>query len=396
MPRITMTDRSVQALKPQAGKQIDYLDARFPGFGIRVSPSGRRSWIVLYRFHGRPRRVTLGRYPILSLADARKKAKDLLGDVLRGIDPAGVKAAERRAESMEDLVQEYLERYAKPRKRSWEEDERLLQRRVLPRWKGMKAREVTRRDVRLLIDEYVERVVGTYANRIFAVIRKMFNFAIERDIVELNPCHGLRQPAPSRQRDRVLSEEEMRRIWRDFDVEQPLTAASFKLRLLTAQRGSEVLGMRWEDIDFGAAWWTIPPEMAKNGRSHRVPLSRQAKAMLAEIKLQARPGLWVFPNPMKTGPMQTTQKAAERVVKRTGVEFRQHDLRRTAASHMTGMGIPRLVVGKILNHVEPGVTAVYDRHSYDREKREALERWAAHLEAVVTAAVSVAEVVGAG
>jgi integrase len=154
--------------------------------------------------------------------------------------------------------------------------------------------------------------------------------------------------------------------------------------------------MRWEDIDFGASWWTIPPEMAKNGRPHRVSLSRQAKAILAEIKLQARPGPGVFPNPTKTGPMQTMQKAAERIVKRTGVVFRQHDLRRTAASHMTGMGIARLVVGKIPNHIEPGVTTVYDRHSHDLEKREALERWAAQLEGVVSAPVAETAPSGAG
>jgi integrase len=199
----------------------------------------------------------LGPYPILSLADARQQAKSILGDVLRGRDPAGVKAAERCAETVEELAHEYLERHAKPRKRSWAEDERILRRRVLPRWRGMKAREVTRRDVRLLIDEYLERGVSTYANRIFAVVRKMFNFAVERDLVEVSPCHGLRQPAPTRHRDRVLSEDEMRRIWHQFDAEQPLTAASFKLRLLTAQRGGEILGMRWEDIDFGAAWWTV-------------------------------------------------------------------------------------------------------------------------------------------
>jgi len=187
-------------------------------------------------------------------------------------------------------------------------------------------------------------------------------------------------PAPESRRDRVLTEEEIRALWKAFEAEGALVGASFKLRLLTAQRGGEILGMRWDHIDFGSGWWTIPGELAKNGMAHRVALSRQARAVLAEIRLQNRPGPWVFPNPMKKGPMVTTQKAAERMVKATGIGFRQHDLRRTAASHMTGMGIPRLVVGKILNHVETGVTAIYDRHSYDQEKRQALDAWGAHVE----------------
>jgi integrase len=141
--------------------------------------------------------------------------------------------------------------------------------------------------------------------------------------------------------------------------------------------------MRWDHIDFGSGWWTIPAELAKNGMTHRVPLSRQAQAVLAEIRLLNRPGPWVFPNPTKTGAMVTTQKAAERMIKATGIEFRQHDLRRTAASYMTGIGISRLVVGKLLNHVESGVTAIYDRHSYDREKREALDAWGERLFEIV-------------
>ena len=374
MPRKKLTDRTVQALRPDPNRQVDYFDTRWPGFGVRVSPAGRKSWVVMYRFHGRVRRVTIGPYPYVSLADARAKAKALVRQVFQGTDPAAEKAAERLAETFAQLAAEYLERHAKPRKRTWREDERILKRELLPHWGKMKAKEVTRRDVRLLIDRVVERGVPTYANRIFGLARKVFNFALQRDIVDANPCHGLPQPAPEHRRDRVLSESEIGVLWKEFEAERPLVAASYKLRLLTAQRGGEILGMRWDHIDFASGWWTIPTEIAKNGMAHRVPLSRQVRAILAEIKLLGLSPTWVLPNPTRSGAMDTTQKAAERIRTRTGIDFRQHDLRRTAASHMTGMGISRLVVGKILNHVEAGVTAVYDRH-YDREKREALEAW---------------------
>jgi len=387
MPRIKLTDRSVQALAPQPTKQVDYIDERMPGFGIRVSPAGRKSWIVLYRFHGKMRRVTLGPYPYVSLADARQKAKSIVSQVVQGADPAGLRAAERQAETFAELATEYLERHAKPRKRTWREDERILTRELLPHWGRMKAKEVSRRDVRLLVDSLLERGVTVYANRIFALARKVFNFALQRDIVEVNPCVGLQRPAPERRRDRVLSEEEIRVLWREFEAERPLVAASYKLRLLTAQRGAEILAMRWDQLDLGAGWWTIPGEVAKNGMAHRVPLSHAVHAVLAEVRLLSQSDTWVFPNPTHSGAMTTTQKAAERIRTRTGIDFRQHDLRRTAASHMTGMGISRLVVGKLLNHVEPGVTAIYDRHSYDREKQHALDSWAIKLLQVVTVEV---------
>jgi integrase len=385
MPRVKLTDRSVQAIRPNPSRQVDYFDARFPGFGLRVSPAGRKSWSVMYRFHGRQRRFTLGPYPYVSLADARMKAKVVMSQVIQGTDPAAVKAAERMAETFAELAAEYLERHAKPRKRTWREDEGILKRELLPHWGRMKAKEITRRDVRLLVDKILERGVTIHANRIFGLARKVFNFALQRDIVEANPCHGLPQPAREHRRDRVLSEEEIGTVWKEFEAERPLVAATLKLRLLTAQRGGEITGMRWDHIDFTSGWWTIPPELAKNGMAHRVPLSRQVRAILAEIKLMGISSTLVFPSPSRTGAMRTTQKAAERIRTRTGIDFRQHDLRRTAASHMTGMGISRLVVGKLLNHVEPGVTAVYDRHSYDREKREALEAWGERLEKIVAA-----------
>jgi integrase len=161
-------------------------------------------------------------------------------------------------------------------------------------------------------------------------------------------------------------------------------AASFKLRLLTAQRGVEVLTMRWADLD--GDWWTIPGDVAKNGSSHRVPLSKPAQAILAELRDAADGSRWVFPSPKVAGkPIVNVQKAADRLVELAGVEFVPHDLRRTAASHMTSMGVPRLVVSKILNHVERGVTAVYDRHSYDEEKREALASWGDRVQQITFA-----------
>ena len=133
--------------------------------------------------------------------------------------------------------------------------------------------------------------------------------------------------------------------------------------------------MEWNDLDLDTAWWSIPAEKSKNRLAHRVPLTPLALRIISQMQSLtggAKTNQYVFPSPKGDGPIENVQKAIQRIKESTGINFVGHDLRRTAASMMTGMGVPRLVVGKILNHVEPGVTKVYDRHSYDKEKREAL------------------------
>jgi integrase len=213
----------------------------------------------------------------------------------------------------------------------------------------------------------------------------MFNFGIERDWLEVNPCHMVKRAAAERQRDRVLNEDEMRAVWKALDDEDLVIAAVFRLRLLTAHRGGEVLGATWSEIDLASAWWTIPAERSKNGLAHRVPLSPPAVKVLRALRSRTGDSTWLFPSPKKeSANIAHAQKAIERVVDRSGVHFRGHDLRRTAASLMVGAGVSRLVVSKILNHVETGVTAVYDRHGYDLEKRAALDFWGKRLDQIVS------------
>jgi integrase len=390
-----LTDRTIKAMRPPADGRIDVWDDTVSGFGLRVSSTGRKTWVLMYRRNGVLRRYTLGIYPTLGLADAREKARDALRDVAHGGDPATEKIAERRAETFADLAHEYVERHAK-KKRSGREDIRILygsphkkktgkrpHEPLVKRWGAMKVKDISRRDVRKLLEEIADRA-PIMANRTLALVRKMFNFGIERDWVEANPCQMIKRLAPERQRDRVLSEDEIRKFWKALDDEQPIIAGLFRLRLLTAQRGGEVHGASWDEMELTTGWWTIPAERSKNGLAHRVPLSSQALKVLKDLKAQAEESPWVFPSTRKAGPhIAHAQKAIERVVDRSKVEFRGHDLRRTAASLMVGAGVPRLVVSKILNHAETGVTAVYDRHSYDAEKRAALDFWGKRVEAII-------------
>jgi integrase len=276
------------------------------------------------------------------------------------------------------------------RPKTRQEFERILRVEVVPAFGHLKPDEVRRADIRALLDRVADRA-PVMANRVFEVTRRLYTWAIGKDLVATSPCAGLSKPSTETQRDRVLTEDEIRSVWAACDTELGTLADAFRLMLLTAQRRGEVLRMRWQGID--GTWWTIPAESAKNGRSHRVPLNPQALAILECLREGAK-GPWVFPSPTADGPIENPQKAVARLRMRSNVHnLRLHDLRRTAASHMTGMGISRLTVQKLLNHAERDVTAVYDRHSYDPEKRTALEAWGRRLAEIVSGERHGAEVV---
>ncbi len=402
------TDRSIAALKPKAKLYEVWEDGR-TGLGVRVSPKGRKSWNYMYRFDGKARRMTLGTYPAVSLASARVKhasAKELL---TKGTDPGALhvekRRAERQAETVNDIAEEYLEKYARPRKRSADEDERMLNKDVLPSWGTRKARDIRRRDVILLLDQIVERGAPIAANRTLGVIRRMFNFAISRDLLDTTPVAMVKPPAKETQRERVLSPEEIRVFWKGIDegLISPGICLALKLQLVTAQRKGEWVGAALSEFDLEEERvWTIPSERAKNGKTHRVPLSPLAVSLIEKAQELAGGSGWLFPSPRGDVPVrpeavnQALYRACVPIAERPKsdrlsekpvfslTDIVPHDLRRTAASNMAALGINRLVISKILNHVETSVTAIYDRHTYDAEKRHALEAWAAHLESILS------------
>ena len=215
------------------------------------------------------------------------------------------------------------------------------------------------------------------ANRVLATVRKVYNWAISQDLVEANPCTQLERPGQERRRDRVLTEDEIRTLWRALDEQPVELAALFRLRLLTAQRGGEVSDMRWSEVDLGNRIWTLPASRSKNGLPHRVPLAAPAVKILRALYPTGGAGGYVLAG--ARGKRQRAVTVADLKID----DFRPHDLRRTAASYMASAGVSRVVIGKVLNHVESGVTAVYDRHGYDAEKRSALESWAQRLDAII-------------
>ena len=407
MAEVNLTAKTVDALTVECGARVEYWDEGLRGFGVRVSRLGKRAraakrYFVRYRVGTKMRRLGLGDAQLVTLAEARAKARAVLVGVNNGEDPAVAKALARRAETFGDLWDEYLARHAKPNKRSWRDDERVAKAELLPHWRHRKAKDITRADVRQVLDAIVDRKAPIMANRTLALARRIFNFGLERDLVEFNPCHKVKPPSRERSRERVLSDDEVLGLWAALDEEEKegrhLIAAFFRIRLLTAQRGIEVLRMRWSDIseEPGGAIWTIPQEVTKNRRSHRVPLSAAVIDIMKSVSARSEedrrsanrfrekrgqplrePSDWVFPSPRGNAPMTNTHKSFDRVRLACGKpDYTAHDLRRTAATRMTGeLKVPRFTVGRILNHIEPGVTGVYDRYAYDDEKRDALVRW---------------------
>jgi integrase len=398
------TEKFIKSLKPNADQKkfYDVRERSGQGFGISVFPSGNKSFIFIYHYAGRKRRMTLGKYPQCTLADARRLHREALKMLEKEKDPALEKRKQeietRESSSVEGLIEEYMEKWAKPRKRSWQADERLLNKDVKPIWGKRKAKDVTRRDVILLLDKVKERGAPIAANRTLACVRRMFNFAVERDIIPISPCVAVKAVAKENRRDRVLTADEIKNFWLALDKQDKLVNGEYaiqmsetskiaiKLQLVTAQRKGEIVGAEWCEIDLISGWWMIPGRKAKNGQAHRVPLSKLALELLKEIKQLHDESPWVFPSDKTVGHI--TPAAIDHAIRRCTIEnvqpFTPHDLRRTAASHMTSMGISRLVVSKLLNHVENSVTAIYDRHSYDTEKRNALEAWDRRLREIIS------------
>ena len=353
-------------------------DEKVPGLALRVTPNGVKSWTVRYRHRGRLRRLTLGRVSIITLAKARERVRDLLHDASKGVDVATEKQAGRKAKTIEDLAKLYIAKWAKPRKRSWKADDNLLRRKVLPKWRHRAIVDITRQDVRQLVEGVAEAGAPIVANRVAALVSKLFAFALDRDLVSASPAVRIPRPGQEKARDRVLDEQEIRALWTAFSALDAPMAAFYKLRLLTAQRGGEVADMRWSDVDLDAGWWTVPATASKNKLAHRVPLNTSAIKLLGGF-LATAPKDSVYVLEGARGKRQQAEAAATFEVD----DFRGHDLRRTAASIMASGGIPRLTISKILNHVERSITAVYDRHSYDPEKAAALGWWDLKLSAIL-------------
>lgn len=402
-----LTDLSIKK-QPLPEKRRELADGKITGLYLVLQPSGAKSWALRYRAAGRPAKLTLGPYPTLDLATARRRAQEALGEIASGKNPAAdkkvVREAQRAANSTADRVEavanSFIERYVKRNVgASWaRETERLLRVEVIPQIGSKRIGEVSRADIHKLLDEMVDRGSPINANRLLAVLRRMFNWCIERGLVERSPCDKLKAPSPEQARDRVLSNSELRVAWQAFErIGWPFGRIA-QLLLLTGARRDEIAGARWSEIDLEGKTWTIAKERSKNGVAHEIPLSDAAIQIIKSLpRIGGKGDGFVFTTTTRA-PVSGWSRAKAHVDKAilavtqddgAPAHWTFHDLRRSAASGMAGIGIAPHVVEAVLNHKSgtiKGVAAVYNRYTYATEKRQALDAWARRLEAIVSGA----------
>lgn len=414
MPKVVSTplnDARIRGLSPST-VPVDVRDGRVTGLILTILPSGRRQWTLRYRVRGKHRRLVLGDYPNLTLSKARETAVRAQLKIRDAGDPVADRASAKAkpTDTVGVLAAEYLEKHARIRKRTADQDERILNRDVLPYWRDRSVREIKRRDVREIVERVFDRGAPIMANRTLEIIRKMLNFGVKRDWLDANPASGVDKPGVEKARDRVLSDPEISALWNllsrfpaTAEMQAPgrrralvnahgepfcplsrTLAGVQKVRLVTAQRGGEVVRMRWVDLDLETRWWTIPAEHSKNGQPHRVPLSNLAVSVI-EAQPREDGEEFVFAGRAGVPPAARVRKAGAALSRVLGFVFRSHDLRRTAATRMAAASVRPEHISRVLNHVQggPKSTRVYDRYNYDIEKRRALETWAWDLARIV-------------
>jgi integrase len=381
---------------PAGRAEVIYFDDALPGFGVRMRAGGKRTWIVQFRVGQKQRRITLGTVDAISADRARSAARDALAKAQLGNDPAEEKAAHRRraAVTLQTVSTSYLEiAKARLRPRSYEEVERHFR----SHWKALRETPIHEIDRAFIAARLktISRDHGPFAaNRARASLSAMFSWAMREGLTDANPVIATNKATTEVSRDRVLSDDELVLIWKHAGSGD--YGRIIRLLMLTGQRREEIGGLRRPELNFDKALWSIPRERTKNGLPHDVPLSDSAIEILKaapvrdgrELIFGEGEGGYSGWSKSKAALDARIEKALKDSAKKAGTRYqtipawRVHDLRRTAATRMSEMGILPHVVEAVLNHIsghKAGVAGIYNRATYAKEKRDALAAWAAHL-----------------
>lgn len=424
--RRSLSPKFIEGLKPApAGKRVDYWEAITPGFGVRVTATGVKSFILVARFPGstNPTRRTIGDASRMLLADARKRASAWTNLIANGEDPAEIareaeaEKARQKANTVASAVERYLAKRVKGQRRAGKV-EREFTLHILPKWQARRIAEITRNDVARLVEGVAEESGLYQAHNIFSNIRGLFNWAIKSGAygLESSPCDRLEATALAggarKARNRVLSDAELRAYCAAAEAADQPFGPMFKLLVLTGQRRSEVADARWRefhpelvrllhdraargiaDMDWlqipdAVKLWTIPPERFKSDRSHVVPLSNAACEVLASLPFY-KDGDHLFTTTYGMRPVSGFSKGKARLDKYMARELGEfasfviHDVRRTVRTRLSGLRVPDHVAEMVIGHGRKGIAGVYDQYSYLDEKRDALDRWSMVLRAIV-------------
>jgi integrase len=385
MAKQRLTKHVVESLFPV---EADYVvwDAELPGFGVRVKPSGVKSYVIQYRNRktGSSRRKTIGQHgPLLTFHKAREQARIILGDALKGNDPIADDRARRGAPTVKQLAADYLEHHALPKKRprSVASDRSVLDRIILPRLGNRKVDAVHPRDMLTL--HVAMKGTPFQANRVLALMSKMFSLAIKWGWRSDNPVKGIERYHEGR-RERWLSDDELRRLLGALLAHPNQRAANaVRFQLLTGARIGEVLSARWSHVDLERGVWTKPSHHTKQKRTEHLPLSTPALELLAEMRDRADAAqLNLFPGNAPGKPLRGIKKFWRGITEQAGlVDYRIHDNRHTHASHLVSSGLSLEIVGRLLGHTNPLTTKRY-AHLADDPLRAAAERFGSKMDAL--------------
>jgi integrase len=395
MPVCKLSKRAIDALPCPADRDTIWWDEDIKGFGLKITPAGRRTFLVQYRPAGdrrNPRKYTIGEYESVTPHQARVEAQRVLAERAAGRDPQTEKQESKRrlkTDQVDSLVAEFISRHV-AQNRTARETTRILHHDVLPHWGTWTIHEVLKRDVIALLDKVRERGALVMANRVLAVVRKFFNWCVGRGVLERSPCANIGVPTREQARHRVLSDEELGLVVAATRALGFPFGSIVELLALKGNAGTRSAEWHGHHIDLDRHLWLIPPEHSKNGKPHTVHLSPQALSILQGVP---RTGTLVFSFDGTT-QFQGFSKAKRRLdhVSRVS-DWTLHDLRRTVVSGMARLGVAPHVADKILNHQSgtiSGVAAVYQRHEFMSERKEALHRWAQHVAKLIPPAAPLA------
>jgi integrase len=387
MPRIKLTKSAIDAL-PTPKSDVVYWDVASPGFGVKVTPKGRKVFVVLYRTGGagsKLRKYTIGPYGRVTLHQARVAAQKVFAAKLEGRDPAAEKREAKRrivADRVEDLLEAFIAQRLS-QNRSAAEVSRLLRREVGKPWAGRSIHEIGKRDVVGVISAIEQRGAPAAANKTLKSIKTFLRWCVGRAILDQSPAEGVPLPAREVARDRVLNDQELAQVILAARKIGGSYGGIVELLALTGQRREEVARLQKEELDLAQRVWTLPRSRTKNAKEHVVHLSKQSLNVLMRAD---KHGLFVF-SLVGTKPFNEFSRAKRRLDQLSGVTgWRLHDLRRTCVSGMARLGIAPHVADKILNHQAgtiSGVAAVYQRHEFLAERRAALDLWGAHIDGLL-------------
>ena len=389
MPRRALRAASAERLKPPEKGQLELFDRGYPSLSLRVSYGGEKSWYYFgYRVGaGRQRRLKLGTYPAMSLAQAREAWRMARQDVSAGRDPALVRKRAHPSTNFESVCRDWLQR-DQAKNRTIREATRVVEREFLPLWGHRQIADIGRRDILDLTDAIVDRGSPVMARRVHTYVHRLFKWALGRGIVEANPASSLPMPALEVSRDRVLSDSELAQVWRASETLDWPYGPMFRLLILTAARRGEIGSLRWSEI--GDNQIQLIGQRTKNGQPHDIPLSPLAQSLVASLPRIAGAELVFWQNGhAPKGWDHAKSRLDAKINELNGSPlpaWRIHDLRRTAATGLQKLGVSLQVVEATLGHISgsrSGIVGIYQRHNYADEKRGALRAWGQYVMGLV-------------